>query len=141
MTMRRGLQQVLAALLVIGTAASMVWLRRRRARDAYRREALQRVADLKQWEGETLVQQANILLKRTALSAYASEQPHINRAFGPAWVDWLNGCCKQPAFTGTAAADLAGGGYQATPEYDREALIAAVKRWIRTHRRGVRHRV
>jgi len=109
------------------------WLLMRHAQSAYRREALALLAPLQQCPLEQLPQQANTLLKRTALAAYANQRHYINGAFGREWVNWLNARCPYPVFTGSAARDLAEGGYMPAGTGDREALLHALRLWIQKH--------
>lgn len=125
---------VLAVLAILALAALVWWVRHRRARSAYRRLALREAAQLRDCAPQLLLPRVNSLLKRIALHAYAPLGGQINGAFGAGWVAWLNARCKHPVITGAAAEQLAAGGYAPGAAVDRDALLAALNRWIQDHR-------
>jgi hypothetical protein len=104
-------------------------------RNRYRREAcreLQRLAA--QATGEGLAGELSALLKRTALAAFP--RPQVARLSGARWVEFLNGQCDQALFEGALASALVREQYRdrGLAESERQALMAACREWILSHR-------
>lgn len=102
-------------------------------RNRYRREALaelKAIADQPALSPNEVAQQISVLLRRTALAAYAREQ--IAPLYGTAWAQFLKNSANDDSQIGAAADGLATASYH--PDADGRTLVAPARRWIRLHR-------
>ena len=72
----------------------------------------------------------NRILKVTAMGAFP--EAHCARLQGAAWVSFLRQKLGDDAVAESLEA-LAGGPYEPRPQYDADALLHAVRRWIRRY--------
>jgi len=123
-----------AALLAVFARYS--WRRLRHwYRNRYRREATARLRQLgDSADQSTLVAELNRLLKLTALAAFSREQ--VASLSGKEWIDFLNGQCPTPPFSGEQGQLLAVGAYQAgtVAAASGQPLISACLTWVREHK-------
>jgi hypothetical protein len=104
-------------------------------RNRYRREAAARLQKLGDTADKSaLVAELNRLLKLTALAAFSREQ--VASLSGKEWVDFLNGQCPTPPFSGEQGQLLAVDAYRtdtvAAP--GGPPLISACLTWVREHK-------
>jgi len=124
-----------ACAAVAGGVAVMAVLRHRR--NAYRREALHALEGVDGRAEPAAARQVSTVLKRAALAAYPREE--VAQLSGAAWLDFLDRTGRTEAFTqGPARAlpALAFGG--AGDKEAMKAIVEEARRWIRTHRGGMR---
>lgn len=123
---------VMAALITVaGAVLAWRWLVRRR-RNAYRRQALSLLDGLNPEAG--MMPEVAALVRRTALSAFPREE--VAPLTGEGWLAFLDRTGGNPVSTHGPEhrlAELVYGTRTADPE-ERHQLIAAVRRWIKTHR-------
>jgi len=131
----------LGLMLLVGLG----WLAYRRfrrwQRDAYRRDALRRLAEIERSSAswQEVVSALPLLLKAVALDAYPRGE--VAALSGAAWLDFLDSSCAQCSFAGHNGHALLAAAYQDASEWrfgEREAraLRDAVRIWIRDHARG-----
>lgn len=130
----------LGLLLLVGLG----WLAYRRfrrwQRDAYRRDALRRLAEIERGSAswQEAVRALPQLLKAVALDAYPRSE--VAALSGSAWLDFLDRSCERSSFAGNNGHALLAAAYQDAREWrfgEREAreLGDAVRTWIRHHAR------
>jgi len=125
----------LLGLGLIALVASVIWLRKRRCKSAFRRAALLELAALNAAASDQeFAQQLNQLLRRVALHSFAKDD--IAGLSGDKWMDFLyQSCGDKPAFSDTSLTALLAAAYQPSSDsLPRDVLIAESKGWIRRHR-------
>jgi hypothetical protein len=131
--------------LILGVVLSIIFFRQRTIkRNQYRREAVQELTDIflryqedkKQEDRQIarLLQQVNILLRRTAMSAQPQNYPVDIQ--GRDWLQWLATYCPETThdFTAGVGEALLTGPYQLNPNVDAVALQSLVNTWLLRHR-------
>lgn len=119
-------------LALLGYCLYRGWLKLRHwYRNRYRREAEQRLADVRSDQVE--VSEINRLLKLTAMTAFSRQR--VARLSGTAWTDFLNQQCATPPFSPPQQKLLAVAPYrnETIDPLCAEQLITASMRWIREH--------
>lgn len=122
---------ILAGLLVAaGLLLLLFWRRSRRLR--YRRQALRRLAGLEQANelaAISLLAELSALLRRAALCAYPDGScAGLN---GEDWLRFLDRPLKESSFSQGVGRCLATGPYRKTADFDRAALLALCRRYLR----------
>lgn len=127
---------LLAALvLAAGILAVLAWRRRQRSP---RVSALRRLAALARAAEQGALAPAELatacaeLLRRSAIARFGRER--VARLQGADWIAFLNSQAAPsgpPLFVGPVAEALAQGPYAPAPDVPREAVLAAVGRWLR----------
>ncbi|MGF1644805.1 MAG: DUF4381 domain-containing protein [Thiotrichales bacterium] len=127
------------ALAVLGSCVLvgliwLVWRQRLRARRLARIEALLAAAVR---AGETdsarLLVAVSELLRRVALRRYPRAE--VAPLAGVEWLRFLDRTGGDGQFSTGVGTALAHGPYQATPAFDREALLRLARRWLRRNLR------
>jgi hypothetical protein len=122
--------------VLLAVFAQYAWRRLRYwYRNRYRREATERLRQLGDTADQsTLVAELNRLLKLTTLAAFSREQ--VASLSGKECVDFLNGQCPTPPFSGEQGQLLAVGAYQAgtVAAASGQPLISACLIWVREHK-------
>ncbi|WP_415893052.1 DUF4381 domain-containing protein [Neptuniibacter sp. PT8_73] len=121
----------LLILLSIALFIAVVWfgyLYLKKMRNNPNRWALQELnaiqANYQQHQNKRLLaEECNALLKRLALTLYSRQE--VAALNGTAWTDFLAKQSRSDTLTVLAVAP-----YQASPEYDAEALLSACKAWL-----------
>ena len=120
-----------------------IWFLARRwrdwRRDAYRREALQMLADLRTAdEGQgspAVVAEVAALLRRTALCAYPRRR--VVALTGEAWLEFLDATGGGAGFTEGEGRQLLTAAYRSTPDLGAiqiAEILRLAESWVRTHR-------
>jgi len=106
------------------------WLLRRRRQNAWRREALAQLQQLRGSNEATTAAQLSVLLRRVAISRYP--QAEVASLTGEAWLAFLDKTLGEgsPFQSGPGRALLTGP-YAATVDLDAPALLTLVERWIK----------
>lgn len=126
--------------LILSAVLSLIFFHRRSIkRNQYRREAVQELTDIfLRYQADkhtaTLLQQVNILLRRTAMSAQPQTYPVDIQ--GRDWLQWLVTYCPETThdFTAGIGEVLLIGPYQINPNIDAVTLQAVAKTWLLKHR-------
>lgn len=118
--------------LMAAAALLLLFLVRRFRRLRYRRQALRRLTDLEQAHeiaANSLLAELSALLRRAALCAYPDETcAGLN---GEDWLRFLDRPLKESPFSQGVGRCLATGPYQKTADFDRAALLALCRRYLR----------
>lgn len=129
---------LLACLLIICSGALIYFVKRHRARNAYRALALRELNLLNQQfsstENADYLQGLSVLLRRTALSGFSNQ---FNASLkGNEWLEWLDDHCPSTKgqFSQGVGTALLIGQYQKNPEFDRVQLHQLSMQWIKQHR-------
>jgi len=127
---------VVAALLLIMICIASLLAYQRYRRNAYRRAAIHRLAEIDalriHGEHQQYLQQLNQLLKQTALAV--NERTSISSLTGKDWLLFLNNSADTQAFTDGAGSILEDGPYRNHIETgDLKALHQLAEQWIREH--------
>jgi hypothetical protein len=112
-----GVWVVLVVVLCV-VLALILWWRRARARNEYRRAGLALLA------GALTSREVNVILKRVALAAFP--RPRVAPLYGDEWFAFLDSTCSRAHFTAIAPIDPA---TEVSPE-----LRTMAGTWIRHHR-------
>lgn len=130
---------LLLAAILLGVGAALFFYRRNTRRERYRKQAagvLNEIFGRYRTDGDsaTLLQQLNLLLRRTALTAHPDRFP-VNIK-GPDWLLWLDNHCPetQRGFSQGPGQALLEGPYQARPVIDGENIYRLAHVWIEKHR-------
>lgn len=129
---------LLTAILLAAITVFIFWVRRTKARNAYRRIAIaeleQAHANFTEEQNSEYLQHVSVILRRTSLSGFGK---HFNASLkGEAWLQWLDEQCpslQQQFELGVGRAFLLGP-YQKSPVFDRNALHKLTLCWIQEHR-------
>ncbi len=121
---------LLVLLTTVAWQAAAAWRRNR-----YRREALAEISRIEAGadDGQKLSQLAE-LVKRVGLATYSREQ--VASLTGDDWLQFLDRSGATTAFT-RCPGQVLETYYQPGPHAVSAELLAAVRRWIKHHRRGV----
>jgi hypothetical protein len=122
---------ILAVALMVALAILAGEAIRRYRRNAYRRIALAELAAIRPTNDPAGLMAISAVLKRVALVAY----PRIEVASltGAAWLAFLDRTAGTEAFTKGPAAGLDQAAFAAS-EAKTEAILAAARRWVTSHR-------
>ena len=129
--------RIAIAVLVVGLIAALWWFIRWRYANRYRRAALAELDDIErastQARPNATVAALALLVRRTALAAFPREE--VAALAGPAWLAFLDRHAVGHDFAQGSRRVLGSGQYQPSAIGDDQtrALIAVVRRWIRTH--------
>jgi len=127
---------LLIAALVVGLILTIVFIRRHRIANKYRKIALLALHQAYvQWQQDDdtshYLQTVNTLLRRCTLHAQGDQSLAITS--GKAWANALNGLAKQALTTATENA-LGTQCYQAAPDVDVELVNRDIVYWVKTHK-------
>jgi Ca-activated chloride channel family protein len=129
--------RIALAMIVIGLIAATVWLVHRWHVNRYRREALSELDHIEAGAGSIPALELSAALasltRRTALVAFPREQ--VASLTGSAWLSFLDRTGGGQDFSQGPGHSLEISAYRQSPT-DPKTLIAAVRRWIRSHRGG-----
>ena len=125
---------LLIVLLLLGLGALVYLVVRRYRSNAYRRQALTQLEQLRQEhlqhkDDSAYLAGTNALLKSVALRAYPRRE--VAACSGDTWLDFLNSSCKQ---AGQFPADFVSAAYRKQcPPIDMEELYKSAACWIKRH--------
>ncbi len=127
---------ILIALTLCLIGIAMLWLKRHKARNQYRRQAQQALADIQhqQLDKQQLASQCNALLKRTAITAYGQQVALLQ---GDAWCQYIISAAKLNDADSQSLINLEQQRYQRHCDIDANAVITACEHFIRQHRRRI----
>jgi len=129
---------VLLVVIIACISALVFFIKRKKARNAYRALAVAELNTIHAKYGaeqnSEYLQALSIILRRTALSGFGSQ---FNASLkGSEWLEWLDEQCiktKQQFSQGVGTALLTGP-YQKSPEFDRNELHKLSLLWVNEHR-------
>ncbi len=123
--------KVLAAVLIVMAAATIIALIRHYRKNRYRRQAL---SELNQLTSAEQLGHGLITLKRTAISIYGREQ--VASLTGAPWYAFLDEKTKGKTRLSSYEAQLSAYVFEekVPAESDRKAIIEQIENWIKNHR-------
>jgi hypothetical protein len=129
---------VLVVIIIISLYALVVFIQRKKSRNAYRAVAIAELISIQtKYSNEQLseyLQALSVILRRTALSGFGSQ---FNASLkGSPWLEWLDAQCAKTnqQFSQGVGVALLAGPYQKSPEFDRNQLHDLSLLWIKEHR-------
>lgn len=124
---------VLAVVVIQGALLSIRFARRYRS-NAYRRQALRELGDLREGDSWGL----SVLLKRVALVAFPREK--VASLTGKAWVEFLSQTVSGVTFASNGSSPLESAALRsALPDNNSDLwtqMMHDAERWIRLHKQG-----
>ncbi len=108
-------------------------LQRRRQRLSLQRSAMCELQDIEavyasNRNAQSLIQSLSVLLRRVAISVDARDA--VAGLTGRRWLDYLDSMVENPLFNNTTGEQMINAPYQADPDIDADALLAASRQWI-----------
>lgn len=129
---------VLAIVLLISLISIIFFIKRKNARNTYRKLAVNEVHAIQtrfsSEQNSEYLQALSIILRRTALSGLGSG---FNVSLkGTEWLEWLDQQCPKTnhQFSNGVGTALLAGPYQKSPDFDRNELYKLSLLWIQEHR-------
>lgn len=115
-------------------AALAYWWHKHRKRNAYRRTALDQLAEINTLEEQDAwLTQINALLKSVAVHAFPARD--IAALSGEPWLVFLNGSCSNSKDSTLFPDSFGAAVYSAAPAIiDKDQLLRASRHWITQHR-------
>ena len=125
---------LLICAVVLLLAALAYWWHKYRQRNAYRRAALNQLAEISTLEEQDVwLAQTNALLKSVAIRAFPARD--IAALSGGPWLAFLNGCHGNAKDSKLFPASFAAAVYSAAPAtLEKKQLLEASRHWIAKHR-------